>query len=83
MKKLIKDYEQIINNDPSYIIYSASQKGTSIINLALSSWEWGLLCLWKISKEYLSFFDHRLILLGWNDVKQYNQPILLKDILIG
>lgn len=43
--ELIESYELIINNDPDYATRLASQRGVSIIDLALSSPELGPLYL--------------------------------------
>ena len=51
--------------------------------MALSSPELGPLCLWEIPEEYPSLSDHELILLGWDDIEQQNQPSLSKDTSTG
>lgn len=83
LEELIEGYKLIINNDPDYAIRPASQGGVSIINLAFSSPELGPLYLWEIPEEYPSLSDHELILLGWDDVEQQNQPSLSKGTATG
>lgn len=83
LEELIENYEVIVNNDPDYAARSASQGGTSTIDLALSSPELGPLCLWEIPEEYPSLSDHELILLGWDDIEQQNQPSLSKGSSTG
>lgn len=78
LEDFIEKYGLIVNNDPDYSTQPASQGGVSIIDLALSSPELGPLCLWEIPEEYPSLSDHKLILLGWEDIEQQIQPCLSK-----
>ncbi len=72
LENLIEKFGLFINNESRRITRSTSQ-GVSIIDLALSIAELGLLTLWEIFEQYLSLSDHELILLQWEDIS-YNLP---------
>ena len=63
LEELIETYELLINNDTDFPTRPGS-RGISIIDLALTSPDLGLLRGWEIPEEYPSLSDHELIV--WN-----------------
>ena len=59
--------ELIINNDTDFPTRPSS-RGLSIIDLALTNFELGLLRAWEIPEEYPSLSDHELIVMEWEDI---------------
>ena len=68
LEELIETYDLIVNNDTDFPTRPAS-RGVSIIDLALTSPDLGLLRVWEIPEEYPSLSDHELILLEREDIK--------------
>ena len=68
LEELIESYELIVNNDTDFPTRPSSQ-GISIIDLALTNPELGLLRVWEIPEEYPSLSDHELILMEWEDIE--------------
>ncbi len=66
LEELIYKFSLFINNKPGRPTCPASQR-VSVIDLALSTTEPGLLTLWEIPKEHPILSDHELILLRWED----------------
>ena len=62
LKELIESFELVVNNDIDFPTRPSSQ-GISIIDLAITSLELGVLQFWEISEEYPSLSDHELILI--------------------
>lgn len=63
LKELIESYELIVNKDTDFFTRPSSP-GISIIDLALTSPELGLLRVWEIPEEYPALLsDHELILM--------------------
>lgn len=67
LEELIEKYELLVNNDTDYATCPLSS-GISIIDLALTNPEFGLLRVWEIPEEYPSLSDHEMILLDWKDL---------------
>ncbi len=67
LEDLIEKFSLLINNESGRTTRPASD-GVSVIDLALSIAELGLLTLCKIPKDYPSLSDHELILLRWKDI---------------
>lgn len=67
LEELIETYELLVNNDTDLPTRPAS-RGVSIIDLALTTPDLGLLRVWEIPEEYPSLSDHELILLEWEDI---------------
>lgn len=67
LEELIERYELLLNNDTDFPTRPAS-RGVSIIDLALTSPDLGLLRVWEIPEEYPSLSDHEFILLEWEDI---------------
>lgn len=65
LEELIETYKLLVNNDTGFPTRPGSQ-GLSIIDLALTSPDLGLLRVWEIPKEYPSLSDHELIVLEWD-----------------
>lgn len=80
LEDFINQFALIINKKPGRSTRLTSQ-GVSVIDLALSTMELGLLTLWEIPKDYPALSDHELILLHWEDIN-YNlfQPNISKAI---
>ena len=68
LEELIESYELMVNNDTDFPTRPSSP-GISIIDLALTSPELGLLRVWEIPEEYPSLSDHELILMEWEDIE--------------
>ena len=68
LEELIESFELVVNNDTDFLTCLLSQ-GISIIYLALTSPELGVLRFWEIPEEYLSWSDHELILMEWEGVE--------------
>ena len=68
LENLIEKYELIVNNDTDFPTRPSS-RGFSIIDLALTNSELGLLRVWEIPEEYPSLSDHELIIMEWEDIK--------------
>lgn len=49
----------------------------SIIDFTLLSSQFGFLTLWEIPEKYLIIFDHKIIILRWEDNKYHS--VNLKD----
>lgn len=75
LEETIKTYDLIVNNNTDFPIRPAS-RGISIIDVALTSPDLGLLRVWEIPEEYPSLSDHVLILLEWEDIKLEGQENL-------
>ena len=72
LEELIKSYELIVNNNTDFPTRPSSP-GMSIIDLALTSSDLGLLRVWEIPEEYPSLSDHELILMEWEDIDVLGQ----------
>ncbi len=72
LKEFIKSYELIVNNDTNFPPRPSSL-GISIIDLALTSSDLGLLRIWEIPEEYPSLSDYELILMKWEDIDILSQ----------
>lgn len=57
----------MVNNDTDYATRPSSP-GISIIDLAFTNPDFGLLRVWEIPEEYSSLSDHEMILLEWEDL---------------
>ena len=66
MEELIETHEILVNNDTDFPTRPGSRE-ISIIDLALTSPDLGLLRVWEIPEEYPSLSDHELIVLEWED----------------
>lgn len=69
LETLIETYELFVNNDLDYATRPSSG-GISIVDLALTSPQLGPLRVWEIPEEYLSLFDHELILVEWDEMEE-------------
>lgn len=72
MEELIETYELLVNNDTDFPTRPGS-RGLSIIDLALTSPNLGLLRVWEIPEKYPSLSDHELIVLEWEDIGMESQ----------
>lgn len=70
LNEFIQRFHLFINNKAGYSRRPIN-RGVSIINLALLMIELGLLSLWKIPKDFVLVFDHKQIILYWNNMR-YN-----------
>lgn len=64
---MIDEYGVLVNNKPEHSTQPVSQE-TLVIDLALSTAEFGPLTLWEIPEEYLALSDRELILSRWKDI---------------
>ena len=71
LEEVIEIYELLINNDTDFPTRPGS-RGVSIIGLALTSPDLGLLRVWEIPEEYPSLSDHELIMTEWEDIGMKN-----------
>ena len=77
LKRIIKNYSLILNNESGVIIRSSMRNNKSIIDLTFTSMSMGLLESWLIEEEYSTSFNHELIVFKWldfniNQSKAYN-----------
>ena len=67
LEELIEKFHLLINNESGQSTRLTS-RGVSIIDLALSMVELGLLSLWEIPEDFPSLSDHELIVFWWEDM---------------
>ena len=68
MEELIETYDLLVNNNTDFPTRPGSRQ-FSIIDLALTNPDLGILRVWEIPEEYPSLSDHELILLEWEDLE--------------
>ena len=68
MEELIETYDLFVNNNTDFPTQPSSRE-FSIIDLALTSPDLGILRVWEISEEYPSLLDYELIFLEWEDLE--------------
>ena len=68
LKKIIEDFDLILNNEQGAITRPGNKNKGTIIDLTFTTTELGPLDLWAIDEDNLTPSDHALILLEWSDI---------------